>query len=75
MSTSNWYPARKCPICNGSTCLITGDPSSPAAVLCCQRKSEKEIVPGCWLHELDNRGPTWPKWRVSLGKAAEGIKR
>ena len=55
------------------TTLITGDPASPAAVLCVNVQSPKQVVDGVYLHVLRTDGPAWPTWRRTMGAASRAL--
>jgi len=66
---------RPCPVCRAVGCLYVGSHDSPVAVVCARVESPQPIGTAGWLHVLNDRGPTWAPWRVSLSKLARGGRR
>ena len=64
-----WHRATKrspCVVCGRpGPCVYTGDPKTPDAVLCVNKRSEAICGKG-FLHRLDERGPVWPAWVKTL---------
>ena len=55
-----------CVVCGRvGSCVYTGDPKTPDAVLCVNKRSEAICGRG-FLHRLDEHGPVWPAWVKTL---------
>ncbi len=62
----------RCPVCRRVGCLFTGPHDAPVAAICRRVEASRRIGERGWLHVLNDSGPTWAPWRVSLAKLAGG---